>query len=186
MTTIYLNLKRIVAALAICVAFCAPAYAQAAGETTLLSELTQAEPAAARRIDTELRAIWDKSGSSAMDLLLRRGRAALEEGDTRAAIEHLTALTDHAPEFAEGWHARAQAYYAAELFGPAVADLERALSLNPNNYNAIFGLAAILERFGDKPRAYEAYSRVKSMHPHHEEVDSALERLESQVEGTSL
>ncbi len=121
-----------------------------------------------------------------MDLLLRRGRDALEEGDTRAAIEHLTALTDHAPDFAEGWYARAQAFYAADLFGPAVADLEMALALNPNNYNAIFGLGAILEQFGDEERAYDAYSRVKSMHPHHEDVEAALERLESQVDGTAL
>lgn len=186
MSVLHTNLKRIVAAVSLTVMISLPVSAQPADEATLLSELAQAEPDAALRIDRELQAIWGKTGSSSMDLLMRRGREALEDGDTKKAIEHLTALTDHAPGFAQGWHLRAQAFYAADLFGPAVADLERALSLNPNNYNAIFGLGAILERFGDPNRAYEAYSRVKSMHPHHEDVDSALERLESQVDGTTL
>ena len=186
MSILYSNLKHIVAALVLSLAISGPLAAQTADEDALLSELAQTDPSGAIRIDRELQALWSKSGSSSMDLLFRRGQEALEEGDTTAAIEHLTALTDHAPDFAEGWHLRAQAFYQANLFGPAVADLERALALNPNNYNAIFGLGAILEQFSDYDRAFEAYSRVKAMHPFHEEVDSALKRLESRVSGTSL
>lgn len=186
MSILYNNLKHIVAALVLSLAISGPLVAQTADEDALLSELAQTDPSGAIRIDRELQALWSKSGSSSMDLLFRRGQEALEEGDTTAAIEHLTALTDHAPDFAEGWHLRAQAFYQANLFGPAVADLERALALNPNNYNAIFGLGAILEQFSDYDRAFEAYSRVKAMHPFHEEVDSALKRLESRVSGTSL
>ena len=186
MRNLYTNLKCIVAAMAVSLAISGPIAAQSADEDALLSELAQSDPSDAIRIDRELQALWTKTGSSSMDLLYRRGQEALEEGDANSAIEHLTALTDHAPGFAEGWHLRAQAFFQAELFGPAVADLERALALNPNNYNAIYGLGAILEQFGDYDRAFEAYSRVKAMHPFHEEVDSALERLESRVSGTSL
>ena len=121
-----------------------------------------------------------------MDLLFRRGREAMEQQDLQAAIEHFTALTDHAPDFAEGWHARATAYFHADLYGPAVADLERALALNPNNYRAIFGLGTILETFGDEKRAYEAYLRAKAIHPHFEDVTDALDRLRTGVEGQTL
>lgn len=155
-------------------------------ESALLAELATAGPDAARRIDRQLQALWTKSGSPSMDLLLKRGRDAMEAENLDAAIEHLTALTDHAPDFAEGWHARASAFYAADLYGPAVADLERALALNPNNYNAIFGLGAIFETFGLTTRAYQAYSRVLAIHPHHDEVGKALERLETEVEGRTL
>lgn len=160
--------------------------APSADESVLLEQLAMADPTEALRIDRELRAMWSKSGSSAMDMLLKRGRDALEVSEVRAAIEHFTALTDHAPDFAEGWHARASAYYEAELYGPAMADLERALALNPNNYNAIFGLGAILETFGDQKRAYEAYMQALSIHPHHEELTKAAERLKPLVEGKSL
>ena len=115
-----------------------------------------------------------------MDLLLKRGRDALEEEDNTGAIEHLTALTDHAPDFAEGWHARATAYYRAGLFGPAFDDLERALALNPNNFNAILGLAVMLQEFGNLQRAAEAYDRVLALHPHHEQAKEAKKRLAGQ------
>ncbi len=152
----------------------------------LLEQLAQADRTQALRIDRQLQALWSASGSASMDLLLQRGRDALATGDTRAAIEHLTALTDHAPGFAEGWQVRAAAYYEAGLYGPALSDLEHALALNPMNYNAIFGLGTILETFGDKKRAYQLYLRVLAINPFHKEVTKALERLKPQIEGTIL
>lgn len=189
MSIVHPKLKGIVAALALIVTYSIPLSAQTADsqdEAALLEALATAEPAAAKRLDRQIQALWSQSGSPSLNLLLKRGRDALEKEDIEAALEHLTALTDHAPEFAEGWHARASAYFAAELFGPAMADLERALSLNPNNYNAIFGLGAILETFGDEKRAYEAYQRALALHPHHENGTQAAERLKSRVEGKSL
>ena len=185
----HLNLKPVVAAMALIAAISGPAAAQQADtddESALLQALTRADPAEARRVERQLQAIWSKSGSVALDLLLSRGREALERGDTRAAIEHLTALTDHAPEFAEGWHMRASAFFKAELYGPAIADLGRALTLNPNNYDAIFGLASILETIGDEERAYEAYARVIAINPNHEDASEALKRLEPRVKGKAL
>ena len=40
---------------------------------------------------------------------------------------------DHAPDFAEGWNARATAYYQAGEFGPSVADIGHVLTLNPRH-----------------------------------------------------
>lgn len=187
------KLKPILAALAAIVMFslpwAAPLSAQApdrAQEAELLAALAQSDAAEAARIDRQLRALWAKSGSAAMDLLLQRGRDALEAEDLAAAIEHLTALTDHAPDFAEGWHARATAYFGAGLLGPALADLERALALNPNNYHAIYGLGTILESLGDETHALEAYARAGSIHPHQKDIAEAQERLRPSVKGKAL
>ena len=183
------NLKRIVAAFAVIVTYSLPLNAQSADSTdeaALLEALAGSTQAEAQRLDRQLQALWSKSGSASMDLLLKRGRDAMEVEDVAAAIEHLTALTDHAPGFAEGWHARASAYFAEELFGPALADLDRALALNPNNYNAIYGLGAILELFGDDKLAYDAYSRALEINPNHEEIGAAVERLKAGIEGKSL
>ncbi len=197
----YPNLKHTVAALVaiavfslplslpLSLPFVLPAAAQEADlndESALLEALTQAGPAQAKRLERQLQALWRKSGSASMDLLLKRGREALEASDTRTAIEHLTALTDHAPQFAEGWFARATAYFEAGLYGPALADLERALQLNPNNFNAIMGLGAMLETFEQPERAYAAYLRAQAIHPHHERVGKALVRLKPHIEGTAL
>lgn len=153
---------------------------------TLLSDLAQADAEAAIAIDRELQAIWRKSGSASMDLMLRRGADALERGDAALALEHLSALVDHAPEFAAGWFKRAEAFYTLQKFGPAVADLEQALALNPKDYNALFALGTLFEHLQLPDKAFEAYTRAKAIHPHHEEVISALERLTPQVQGQEL
>lgn len=182
----YDKLKGIVTTIAAIVLLSGQGFAQSVDEVALLNRLADADASESVRIDQELQALWRKSGSASMDLLYKRGRDALEEEDVGAAIEHLTALTDHAPDFAEGWHMRATAFYNADLYGPAVADLERALTLNPNNYRAIYGLGTILEIFGDEKRAFEAYERAEAIHPHFEEVIQALDRLRSRVEGQTL
>lgn len=151
-----------------------------------MEELRGANEAEAPRLARSVMREWAKSGSAAMDLLLKRGREALDQGDTALAIEHLTALTDHAPEFAEGFHARATAYHAAGLYGPALDDLERALFLNPDNFNAIFGLGAMFHEFGDLPRAASLYRKVLALHPHHEDAQQALTVLRRDGIGRTL
>lgn len=185
----HLNLKAIVAATLLTVTISVPlaTFAQSIrDESALLTALVSANAKTARTLDRELQSLWRKSGSPSMDLLLSRATSAFDSGDFNAAIEHLTALTDHAPNFARGWYERARAYHAAGLYGPSVADLERALVLNPNDYNAIYALGTVFEQFRDPEHAYETYLRAKAIHPHHEEVLSALERLRPVVAGKDL
>lgn len=81
---------------------------------------------------------------------------------------------------------RASAFFGIERFGMAAADLEHALTLNPNNYEAIYGLGLIFEIIGQPDKAYEAYSRALAIHPHHEEVTNAVNRLKPQIDGAAL
>lgn len=152
----------------------------------LLERLRSASAIDAPRLEREVETVWSRSGSAAMDLLLKRGRDALDKGDFRLAIEHFTALTDHAPDFAEGYHMRAQAYFRANLYGPALDDLETTLSLNPDNFNAIFGFAVLVQEFGDLPRAAELYRRVLAIHPHHENAQAALDAMKRDGIGRDL
>lgn len=183
-----LRFKAIVAAVAAVVTISSPGtgVAQSPSEAELLAALAGANAEEALRLDRELRAQWDHSGSATMDLLLRRGQDAIERGDLVAAMEHLTALVDHAPGFASGWLKRSEAFARMEKFGPAVADLEQALALNPNDYDALYILGTVFEHFLDPEKAYEAYKRAKAIHPHHEEVTTALERLAPIVMGKEL
>lgn len=163
----------------------APEDAPATAE--LLDKLLQAEDAtAAARLEKELVLEWSKSGSAAMDLLLKRGRDALEVSNFEAAIEHFTALTDHAPDFAEGWHGLAQAYFATDMYGPAVDALEHVLALNAQHFGAMRGLAAVFEQLEKPTLAYEAYARVLELRPHDEDVIDAMKRLDVGVNGTTL
>lgn len=174
--------------------YSAPAFAQAVAQQSeadvnaqvLLEQLREANAIEAPKIATKIKRNWARSGSAAADLLLKRGRDALTAKKPKVAVEHLTALTDHAPDFAEGFHMRASALYQQKLYGPALEDLERALQINPDHFEAIQGLGAIFEQLGDPKRAYEVYEQVLSIHPHHADVIEAMERLEAKVKGPAL
>ncbi|MEI2807897.1 hypothetical protein [Albidovulum sp.] len=152
----------------------------------LYAELADPANAEWQRTQADILREWSKSGSPAMDLLLRRGKEAIEAGDLPAAIEHLTALTDHAPDFAEGWNARATAFYLAGQFGPSVSDIGRALALNDHHFGALDGLGMILEELGEEEAAIRAYRASLAIHPHQQTIHEALDRLEKKTTGTAL
>lgn len=152
----------------------------------LFDRLKSADSAASGRIEREIWNEWSKSGSPAMDLLLQRGRDAMAAGKTDEAIQHLTALIDHAPDFAEGWNARATAYYNAGQFGPSVADIAETLKRNPRHFGALAGLGAIMEETGKPEKALEVYRAALAIHPHLRGVTEAVKRLEKDVAGTDL
>jgi tetratricopeptide (TPR) repeat protein len=179
-------LNRVVAALLPLILALPAAADDAAALDGLFARLKQADADAAARIEREIWAEWSKSGSPAMDLLLKRGRDAIEAGDIDAAIEHLTALVDHAPDFAEGWNARATAYFQAGLFGPSVADIARTLQLNPRHFGALSGFGMILEATGRDAEALEVYRAALAIHPHLDGVTQAIERLTVKSAGQDL
>lgn len=176
MPVLPVNLKRHFTALGFMVLLSGMAQAQD-NTAELLENLRTAGPVDAPAIARDIEREWSRTGSAAMDLLLSRGRDALSSGDFPLAIEHFTALADHAPDFAEGYHARAEAYFRRDLYGPALDDLQRTLALNPNHFDAIFGLAVLMQEFGDLRRASILYRQVLAIHPHHENAQAALSRL---------
>jgi tetratricopeptide (TPR) repeat protein len=177
-------------ALAMAIAlFCAsgaPASAQTQSEADLLAELADPANAAWKRTERALLARWSLSGSAAMDLLLERGRRAMETGDLEAAIAHLTALTDHAPDFAEGWNARATAYYMSGQFGASVSDIARTLALNPDHFGALAGLGMIWRNLDEPERALEAYRAAHRIHPHHPDIAAAIAAIEAELGGQDI
>ena len=167
----------------------APVAGQEAGAgdiERLLGELARPDQPDWRQIEQTILEQWSHSGSPAMDLLLQRGMEALAAGDTEAALDHLGALTDHAPDFAEGWNARATVFYARGEIGFALEDIRRTLILNPRHFGALTGLATILEEMGREADALEAWRAVEAIHPHSPELQEAIGRLEKIVEGERL
>jgi tetratricopeptide (TPR) repeat protein len=151
--------------------------ARKAREDALFAELL-GEHADWERIEREVLALWSQSGSDAMDLLLERGRFSMEMGDLDGAIGHFTALTGLAPDFAEGWNARATAFFLAGDYGLSIADVERTLALNPRHFGALSGLGIMLEAMGRNADALDAYLAAQALHPHRENVNEAVSRLE--------
>jgi Flp pilus assembly protein TadD len=160
--------------------------AQPADQAQELRDLRSDDYSTWRKAESDLTRQWSSSGSPTLDLLLERGRAAIAAGDDRVAAEHLTALIDHAPDFAEAYNLRAEAYYHAGLFGPAIQDIGKALSLNPHEFGALAGLGAILEAIGKPKDALAAYKMAQAIHPHLPTVLDAIKRLQATSAGQEL
>lgn len=153
----------------------------------LLNQLATAEsPAAAARVAEALRTEWSKSGSAAIDLLLRRGNDAMEAGEFETAANHFTAAIDHDPAFPEAWAARASAYYSLGLIGPALDDLRQALVLNPSHFEVLTGFAVMLEEMGRPAEALEVFRQAQAINPQDELISGAVARIERDLEGTAL
>ena len=152
----------------------------------LLRELARPEAENWQVIERRIVREWSRTGSATLDLLFRRGRQALADEDPVAAAEHFTAVIERDPDFAEGWNARATAYFQAGLFGPAVADIREALARNPHHFGALTGLGLILEQTGDLEGALTALRAAAAIHPNQPGIEASLQRIERQVGGRTL
>jgi tetratricopeptide (TPR) repeat protein len=152
----------------------------------LFAALRDADGEAVAALELKIIQEWSRSGSASVDLLLDRGRKAMEAEDWDLAIEHLSALIDHAPEFAEGWNARATAYYRAGRFGESLADIRQTLALNPRHFGALSGLGIIMEELGREDAALAAWQAVETLSPNRPELAETIARLERSTLGQTL
>lgn len=162
------------------------AVAQNANLEELFAQLADPDLEDWEAVEDKIWREWSNSGSRGMDLLLERGRAAMARGDFEAAIDHLSALIEHAPDFAEGWNARATAFFLMDEFGLSVADIQQTLILNPRHFGAMAGLGGIFEQTGRYKEALTVYSRALELHPHQTNILDAIERLQVEVGGSTL
>jgi tetratricopeptide (TPR) repeat protein len=163
-----------------------PVWADDARLDELFQQLQSATDEEAAQITGMIWLEWSKSGSPAMDLLLKRGRDAMNAGQPGVAIQHFTALIDHAPDFAEGYNARATAYYQTGDFGPSVSDIAKTLTLNPRHFGALAGLGMIFEQINQPEKALEVYKAALAINPHLPNIVEAVKRLETSVGGQDL
>ncbi len=179
-------LNTVVAAFLLAASSVAPARADEESLNKLFASLAEPDQENWESIENAIWREWSDSGSKSMNLLLQRGKRAMSAGRMKLAIDHFTALTDHAPDFAEGWNMRATAYFGAGLYGLSIADVQRTLALNPRHFGALQGLGRMLEEMEDADNALKAYSAALAIHPHRPGLKEAVERLEEQVSGQNL
>jgi tetratricopeptide (TPR) repeat protein len=151
---------------------------QAARLDQLFAELRQPGREDWERVEGEITKIWAQSGSASMDLLLVRGNAALEAQDYPAAVEHFSALVDHAPDFAEGWNGRATTFYLMGEYALSMTDVEHVLALEPRHFGALSGLAFMLEAMGETELALRALREVQALNPNRPNINDAVVRLQ--------
>jgi tetratricopeptide (TPR) repeat protein len=163
-------------------AACLPAHAQTAGAPNpgapnpgaerkaavdhMLDALKSAPTEdAAAPLEAQITELWMQSGSPAVTLLMARGLRELKAEAPGDAVEDLGAAIILEPGFAEAYHQRAIARFAAGDTPGAIADLQETLQLEPRDFGAFRTLAAIAESREDWKSAYAAWQRLMDIDP---------------------
>ena len=168
-------------------AFAAPAAPKATSEEQLFAQLKKAESAEdAHPIEQKLIAMFRASGSPSVDLLMTRANAALATADNKTAKKLLEAVTTIAPNYAEGWHARAGMEQADGDDTAALVSLQKVVLLNPRHFNALNELGDMLQDYGDKAGALKLYRRALELDPQLEGATHKVRELTTSVEGRDI
>jgi len=140
----------------------------------------------AERVASDIEARWRRSDSPTIDALMGQAAGALEDGETALALDLLDAVVRLAPDYAEGWNRRAAALFQASEYGLAIADIERALALEPRHFGALAGLGLILRQLDDKKDALAAYDAVLAINPRDGDARKARDELLGETGGREL
>jgi len=101
--------------------------------------------------------VWLRAPDAAAQEVLDSGMAARGVYDFVGAHREFTRLTEYCPDYAEGWNQRAFISFLREDYAAALADLDRALVLQPRHVAAQSGRALTLMHLG---RTAEARSQL--------------------------
>ncbi len=147
---------------------------------------TASSKAAAAPLEQRVEILFLNSGSPSVNLLMSRSARLLAIGKLDPARALLRAVTEIAPDYAEGWHQRAR---LAALKGDdrtAILFLERTIILNPRQFEAYAELGSLLRAYGDDKGALAMYRKAAALDPYYDDVRSALRALVRKVEGQSI
>lgn len=140
----------------------------------------------AKRIGRALERIYLTSGSQTIDLLMRRAIKASNAKRYDRALEFLNAVTELAPDFAEGWNRRAYVYYKKNDYHQSAGDLRRVLALDPRHFKALDGLGTILREIGDDAGALAVFEKLVEVNPYWAGAESVLPELRRKIKGRGI
>lgn len=145
---------------------CPPLPDRTAETEAILLELKSAKTEMdGRRLSNDLWAIWTVAPDAEAQALLDAGMARRESYDYLGAIEQFDALVAYCPDYAEGYNQRAFARFLREEYVEALADLERALALNPRHTGALSGMALTLMGLGRMRTAQDVLRDALELNP---------------------
>ena len=135
------------------------------------------------RLGREIATIWLESGRPEIDALMREGRQYIVDGEFYYARERFRRVVMLAPDFAEGWNKRAHANFLIGNHAQSIADIERALALEPRHFLALAGLGLVYLRLGKQRLALGAFEQALAINPHLSGTRRMFETLEAELDG---
>jgi len=137
----------------------------------------------AHMVEQAIEQVWLTSGDANIDFIMQNAIQAIEEQDYVVAEELLDRVIELAPDYCEGWNKRAMVHFMKKQYEQALVKLRKALSLDPKHFQAMHGLALVMQEMGDHRLALQAYRMLLRSNPTFAEARDAVEELSREVNG---
>jgi tetratricopeptide (TPR) repeat protein len=152
-------------------------------EALLEALRTAPDAGVANLIEQRVRMLWAEAGSPAAALLQSRGLRDLVNNADKDAVAAFDAALTIDPGYASAYANRAVARFRTGDVGGAIADIEKALRLDPSLFPVFDTLSRIAEARGDWQAALLAWQRYAEADPKGQGVQQRLRELQRKAEG---
>ena len=147
---------------------------------------TAPDEAGATFVEGRIRQLWASAATPSVTLLMNRGIKNMQAQVPAEALEDFDAALTLAPDYAEAWLMRAQAYSRAGDAAAAARDLQEALRLEPRHWMALLTLSAIQDEAGDAAGALRSLRAALALNPKLPSGENRLRDLRRKAEGNAL
>lgn len=147
---------------------------------------TAPDEAGATFVEGRIRQLWASAATPSVTLLMNRGIKNMQSQLPGEALEDFDAALTLAPDYAEAWLMRAQAYSRAGDPAAAARDLQEALRLEPRHWLALLTLSSIQDEAGDAEGALRSLRAALALNPKMPGGETRLRDLRRKAEGDEL
>lgn len=137
------------------------------------------------RITQEIWVIWRETDNDIADDLMDQGLRDMTRERYDEALAVLNKVVKAAPNYAEGWNARATLLYLMGDYAASAVDVRRTLALEPRHFGAWSGLGLIHMSLENDTAALEAFKQALTLNPHlsgsRRNIEFIKKRLEEKI-----
>lgn len=130
-----------------------------------------------QEIENLIWALWISHPDPEAERRMVLATEAMAAGRLQIALPLLDRLVCEHPDWAEAWNKRATVAFLEDRDEAALADIERALALEPRHFGALAGFGQICLRAGRPTEARAAFQVALAINPHLESLKDLLEEL---------
>lgn len=137
-------------------------------------------------IASRVRRSLQSTGSDSADLILRWAETALNQSQDAQAEDFLDEAKALIPDHASVWELSSRLHLRRNQLGDAMRDMQRALLLEPRNFDVMLSYATLLHE-ADKPQAAAAlYQQALSIYPMFKQAQNELLKLTEETTETNI
>lgn len=132
-----------------------------------------------RNTENAIWQIWLQHENQDVMRLMEMGTERMNYQRFNDALLIFSQIIASYPEFAEAWNKRATLYYIVGDLDASLADIEKALALEPRHFGALSGLGLVYVQRNELSKAREAFEKLISIHPNSPNAVENLRQVEA-------